>query len=213
MNDYQDASVNNPLNDNFFIFQLMGQELDDRGQTTATGEDCHPFTVLLHYLMDYVKMVLKRLNSLAFQELYPLFLGKICTIFNLPDELPIHRQQFNSFPENVVNFFIIEFKKHAVELFLFFDDLFESIDGLHLGVFILLFVDYFERGAFIHVIRVGQGVERVLLLFLEGNISAHVSTIKGEIIGNVKILHNLLPQSKDSAILGQSDCLLLHIVD
>ena len=52
MNDYQDASVYNPLNDNFFIFQLMGQELDDRGQTTTAGEDCHPFTVLLHYLMD-----------------------------------------------------------------------------------------------------------------------------------------------------------------
>lgn len=56
-------------------------------------------------------------------------------------------------------FFVVELEEHAVELFLFFDDLFEPIDGLHLRMLLLLPVDHIYDGAFLSSIGVGHCVE------------------------------------------------------
>lgn len=92
-----------------------------------------------------------------------------------------------------MNFLIIKLKKHAIKLFLFFDDLFKPIDGLHLWMLLFFPIDHVDNCPFLSCVGICEGVQWKLLFFKESDLSFQGYTKKGKICVNVEIIHDLFP--------------------
>lgn len=76
-------------------------------------------------------------------------------------------------------------------------------------MFLFLAIDDSNRRSFTFQ---RKSVERILLFLRKGDISSHVETVKSEIVLEVVLDHDLLPETEDSAVFSQSNYLFLPIV-
>lgn len=95
---------------------------------------------------------------------------------------------------------VVESEEHSVERLLFFDEFLEAVYGLHLDMLLFPPISDTNRWPSLSDLRPSQGIQRELLLLVEGDVSFHSETVHREIPLDVELCHDLLPQSKDGVI-------------